>query len=190
VQTKFYTMKKLLLILTIASSTFYAKSQEFYNAVGGTLFGIIYDLSSDNFSTSGSSIVPGVTYKGTLGFEINRSTNFGITVQPSLGLGGEFNSQSGASQDAYFGFQLPITGEVYFGDIDDKSFHIGAGIDYKYVNGLALFGPTVGLGGQFEVKDRLIGLRGFYTLGLNSESDVYTVRDSRNGLNLALYFVF
>lgn len=183
-------MKKLLLILTIASTTFYAKSQDLYHAAGGLLFGPMYNLETENVSLSGNSIVPGLTYKGTLGFEINRSTNFGITAQPALGLGGSFNSQSGVSEGAYFGFQLPITGEIYFGDIDDNSFHLGAGIDYKYVNGMALFGPTAGLGGQFEINGRLIGLRGFYTLGLNSESDIYTVRDSRNGINLAFYYVF
>jgi hypothetical protein len=189
-------MKKSILIFTLLFSLT-AKSQDFYNSLGiGFLAGTYNQEYTSPYSDVTSNVtvgVPGIMYKGTLGFEVSRSTSFGITLSPFLGF--NYNNQGGS----YFGFQIPLMGEFYFGDIDDNCFYLGGGFSYGNVkdssdDGGPVLGPILGLGGQLEIADRIIGLRANYTFGVNKESDIpsgweYT-KDSRGMFSVSLYYTF
>lgn len=188
-------MKKLFLI-SVLFIALGAKSQDFYHGLGGGIlvgtFTQEYTTPFSNVSSTGGAYVPGIMYKATLGFDISRKTSFGVTASPFLGF--FLSSQQGS----YFGFQLPVMGEYYFGDIDDNCFYLGGGFSYGLLDdgsvGGSVLGPVLGLGAQFEVRDVLYGLRANYTLGVNKERDVpadweYT-KDSRGMISLSAYLVF
>lgn len=188
-------MKKLFFISALLV-VFGAKSQEFHHALGaGGLFGIFNQEYTTSYSTNVTAneiaYVPGIMYKATLGFDITRNSSFGATASPFLGF---FISNYGS----YLGYQLPLMAEYYIGDIDDNCFYLGGGFSYGFVNdgvaGGPVLGPVLGLGGQFEFRDRLYGLRGNYTIGVNKERDIPTgwesTRDSRGMLSLSLYTIF
>lgn len=188
-------MKKLILIAVLAVG-FNAKSQEYYHGAGvGFMMGFFnqeYTTPYSDVSENMAAFVPGVTYKATLAFEMNRSSSLGITAAPFLGF---FLSSAGGS---YLGYQLPIMAEYVLGDLDDRCFYFGGGFNYGFIadgfTGGTVVGPILGLGGQFEFRDQLIGLRGGYTIGVNKEKNVPagTVyqRDSRSALTLTAYYVF
>ena len=97
---------------------------------------------------------------------------------------------------SFLGAQLPIMGEYYLGDIDDKCFYFGGGFNAAFMasgdGGGPILGPVFGLGGQFEVKKRLIGLRANYTLGINSpkEPGIEYEKNSRGAFTLSTYITF
>ena len=150
-------------------------------------------------SESGLSIasVPSVFYKATLGFELSRHSNFAVSAYPSLGF--NINSQTGGA----IGYQFPIMAEYYMGDIDDANFNIGLGFSYGFASSTstaefgdsyvapvigAVVGPTLGLGGQFELSDRLLGIRGSFTYGINSTPGF--TRDNKFLMTIGVYYPF
>lgn len=88
--------------------------------------------------------------------------------------------------------------EYVLGDLDDRCFYFGGGFSYGFVSnedtGGAVMGPVLGLGGQLELKDNLIGVRGGYTIGINKEKNVPSgteyQRDNRSAVVLTVYYVF
>lgn len=189
-------MKKTLLALSLVLSAFTSQAQEYYHGLG--LQGNVAIFSSYG-STEGTS-VPGAVYKATLMFTDNRGPNFAVSAYPFAGLNLNFNSQTGSSGS--FGAELPILGEVYFGDADDGCFYLGAGFTYAYMSysdqwggaSGSILGPQIGLGGQFTVAGRLIGLRGAYTYGVNRPEFVNsftgeTYRLKKNMFSLSIYYL-
>ena len=94
------------------------------------------------------------------------------------------------------GYQLPVLAELYLGDIDDKNFHFGLGFSYGAAayagDGGVVLGPIVGIGGQFELQDKLIGVRGTYTLGLNKSEGFEAgngFSESRSMIGLGIYYL-
>ncbi len=176
-------MKKIVIALSLLFSTF-SNAQDYYHGVGGAWNTALFKTE---FGTEGAS-VPLIFYKATLGFDVSRSSNFGISAYPGLGF---FIS---TQQGSYGGFQIPIVGEYYFGDIDDKCFYMGAGFDVNGVvsdgSGGLVLGPHVGIGGQFEVRDNLIGIRGGYTYGVNGgKNEVTGFKETRMSFNFGLYYI-
>ncbi len=158
-------MKKMIfVILTMTSLS--ASSQDYYHAIGvGALSG--YYIEPNSFT---GAFTYGINYKASLGWEVGRDNAFAISAYPFLGITGAFSSRDGARGS--LGFELPVNGEYYFGEIDDKNFFLGAGINIMSVRdsegfGGRIFGPNIGIGGNFEMFGQPIGIRLGYTLGVN-----------------------
>ncbi|MDB0037974.1 hypothetical protein N9F08_01300 [bacterium] len=190
-------MKTSLLTLSLLFlSSFTSYSQDYYHGLG--VQGNIAIFSSIG-STEASSI-PGIVYKATLVLTDGRGPNFAVSAYPFAGLNLNFNSQSGGSGS--FGAELPILGEVYFGDADDACFFMGAGFSYAFMSysdawggtSGSILGPQVGIGGQFEIAGRLLGLKAAYTLGVNRPEFVNsftgeTYRLKKNMFSGSIYYL-
>jgi hypothetical protein len=150
-------MKKIITLL-FALMTFSGtvKAQDYYHGAGAQIYVGLF---------SEAVAIPAVFYKATLDFD----GDFALSSYPFIGF--QINSDpTGAS--GYFGVGLPVLVEKYFGDVDDECFYLGAGLEASLVGasgfgGGGLYGPHVGVGGQFYIKDNLIGIRAGYTFGLN-----------------------
>jgi len=185
-------MKKIIIGLAFVAMTGIVKGQEYFHAFGlQANFGYT-SVKTETTSSSTLVFVPGVIYKASLAFEINRDMNFAISAYPFLGMMGSLNSQSGASSGTSIGAELPILGEVYFGDLDDPCFFVGAGASASVIRSTGgsstVVGPQIELGGQFEYRDRMIGARLAYTYGLNTNSEDVTVSESRSMINVGIYY--
>lgn len=187
-------MKKIIFsILLLSTGSSFA--QDYYHGIGGAGHMLYLKESYTNENGSGSysgiSGVPLIVYKATLGFDISRKSNFGISAYPGAGF--FVNTQTGG----YAGFQLPIVGEYYMGDIDDACFYFGGGFDVNGTftsgsTGGIVMGPHVDLGGQFEFRDQLIGLRLGYTYGINKPKTPIGVTDykaTKMTINIGAYYV-
>lgn len=164
------------------------------------LYNFAYDSPTVNYQGNSSAILPSLFYKATLGFEINRSMGWAISAYPWLGLNLTVDSQTGSSGG--FGVGLPVYGELFFGELDDACFFMGAGFSANYIKQTTLFGdfdggpvvgPSINIGGQFEFRDQLIGLRASYTLGINKieEREGITItEDKKSAICAGIYYVF
>ncbi len=190
------------MLLFFASSG--VKAQDYFHGVGAQvnygLFRLDYTSSTVNSSDLVLASVPGIVYKASLGFEINNSLNFAVSSYPFIGFNLSLNSQSGGVGS--FGAELPVLGELYIGDLDDGCFFIGAGLSAAFlaasdVWGGAAAGPILGpqfdIGGQFNLRNRLVGIRLAYTYGLNNTrnvpSDITINTDKRSMVALGGYYV-
>ena len=195
---------KSLAIAALLCASFTSKAQDYYHGLGAQvnygLYSLSYTSPSSVYNGTASAAVPGIFYKASLAFDVSRSTNFAISSYPFLGLNANFNSQTGGS--GAFGVELPILAEFYFGDLDDPCFFLGAGFSAAFlassdVFGGATAGPVVGpqleLGGQFNFRDKLIGLRFAYTYGVNNtkniDSDITIVKDTRSMFSFGGYYL-
>lgn len=186
-------MKKLFFSLLFFTSL-NSQAQDYYHAIGAAYNAHLYQLDYSSVSNGGEEFtyLQGaglIQYKATLGFELSRSTNLGVSAYP--GVGGYFSSRYGG----YLAYQLPILAEFYAGDIDDACFNVGAGF---YVGGVTggglILGPQVSIGGQFELAGQLVGIRGYYTYGVNKfknlPSDAEVDKNSRMMFGIGLHYVF
>lgn len=180
-------MKKIFLSFALLTASF-SNAQDYYHGLGVQGLMGLYVQGTSSSSSFVGAFVPGVVYKASLGFEINRKSNFAVSSYPFVGF--YFNSQVGG----YLGVQLPVLAEIYFGDMDDRNFYIGAGGAWGFIaqggEGGSIVGPQLGMGGQFEFRDQLIGLRASYTYGLNktkTEGVTYT-RDSKSMISVGVYY--
>ncbi len=193
-------MKKLVIaaMLFAALSNQKAQAQEYFHGFGvqalvanysvkGNLFGVEVNESNLEF-------VPSFMYKATLGFELSNDNYFAVSAYPSLGF--NYRSNDMGTNSNYFGYQLPVLGELYFGAIDDQNFNIGLGLSYGSImydsqaNG-SVFGPMLSLGGQFNIGDQLYGVRGSFTYGLNRDNDLPTdFSQTRTMFGLSAYYLF
>lgn len=181
-------MKRIFLSFALFAASF-SNAQDYYHGLGVQGLMGLYKQETQFSSSSVATFVPGVVYKASLGFEINRNSNFAVSAYPFAGF--YFNSQIGG----YLGVQLPVLAEIYFADMDDQNFYIGAGGAWGFIaqdgEGGSIVGPQLGMGGQFEFRDQLVGLRASYTYGLNktkTEGITYT-RDSKSMISVGLYYL-
>lgn len=187
-------MKKLILSIALSFS-FLSNAQDYYHGIGLQynmgIFNYSYVSPGLNYSFSGAMGVPGIVYKSSLAFEAGRSSNFAISAYPFLGF--MLNNTTGS----YLGAELPILAEFVKGDLDDQCFFIGAGFSFSYLNaggdGGAIVGPQIGLGGQFEFRDNLVGLRGSYTYGVNKgnyiPADATSHTDKKMMIAVGIYYL-
>lgn len=189
-------MKKIILSLSLFLGL-NSYAQDYYHAIGAAynigLYNLSYTSVSQNIDLGITSTLgcPMIVYKATLAFELSRSSSFAVTAYP--GVGGFISSQSGS----YVGYQLPVLGEMYFGDVDDANFNFGAGFFYGGIladgSGGAIMGPQASIGGQFEFRDNLIGLRGYYTYGVNKSrdlpSDAENVTDTKSLFGVSVHYL-
>lgn len=190
-------MKKIILSISLCSIALFSTSQDYYHGIGGQInFGLF--SSPDDVSAAS---VPGIFYKATLMVTDNRGPNFAVSAYPNLGLNVSVQSNEGASGG--FAAGIPVVGELYLGDADDACFFVGAGLDYSLIassdtygnSSGAIFGPHVGLGGQFNFQDRLIGVRAGYTYGVNRPTFVNQFTNQEYRINkmlftLGVYYLF
>lgn len=183
-------MKKLIFHLTFTLFSLLAFKSTAQNYHHG--FGFQYNLAS--FSTYGSSFivgVPSLTYKSTFGFEVGK-VGIGISAYPSVGF---FLSNS--SDISYFGTEVPLMGELYLGDMDDKCFFTGLGFSAGYYtdfyDGGAILGPQIEIGGQFYIRESLVGMRAFFTKGVNGGTqhiyDGTTFKEKIFSTGLSFYYM-
>ena len=172
------------------------EAQTYHHAYGGQIdFGIIdqvyTNIAGEEISNKEFPTIPGVMYKATLEF----SDNFAVSAYPFFGFYANLNTVSGGSGG--IGFQIPAVAELYFGDLEDYCFIVGGGFAYSYINASnsgtgSLFGPQLALGGQFEWRQRLVGLRLAYThgiQGLGDSPDIAFSKDNRRLFTLSVYNV-
>ena len=186
-------MRTRNIVLVILMTSFFMTSygQSYHHAIGGQIAVGFFKHENSAFLDESNPYVPGAVYKATLLL----SDNFGVSAYPFVGLSGSANSRSGASGS--IGIELPVVAEMYLGDIEDNCFFFGAGISYgflgdSYSGSGSVFGPQVGLGGQFEIQGQLIGARASFTYGLNKSDKVGGLEwttDSNNLVSLAAFYV-
>ena len=187
-------MKKIILSITLFLGL-NSYAQDYYHAAGVSynifMQNLEYSNQYENFSGSESFGAVMFYYKATLAFEMSRSTNFAISAYP--GAGGYFNSQTGG----YLAYQLPVMGEIYFGDVDDVNFNLGLGFTQSgLLSGghFGVTGPVVSLGGSFEYNRNIIGIRGYFTPGLNKTKGfaegTEVSRDSRMLFGIGVHYLF
>jgi len=193
-------MKKSLFLLSILSifagiSSF---AQEYKHGLGVQLnisqFKESYSDNTGLHNKVGVAPVPGVVYKASLGFQFSRQTTFSLSSYPFVGY--SFNS----SQGGYFGAELPILAELFFGDVDYFGAFIGAGASYSYTtyegfgDGVVM-GPQIEAGLQFPLGERVAAVKLAYTYGLNDPSisafpdRVYT-KSERGLFSVGFSYVF
>ena len=172
-------MKKVFVTLSLVCASFASQAQDYYQSVGLGLFGainhVVYTSPLEDVDSRLIGSMPLITYKACLGFDISRKQTFGLTASPSVG-----GTLSTAGSN--FGFALPVAAEMYFGDVDDTHFKLGLGVTYArvtlssgfYTEISRVFGPTLGLGYQTEIKDRLIEINLNYTYGLTASPSIPT----------------
>jgi hypothetical protein len=164
-------MKKYLLFFLIIIATT-ATSQKYFQGLGGGLIGGIYHVkytsSAGNYDNYTSGSVGAISYKSSFVFDLSRYATVGVSAFPTIGL-------NRGSNTTYFGYSLPIVGELYLGNHEELHFAAGAGFA---VAGITLpkagpvFGPHFCIGGQFTVREELISVRLSGTFGKN-----YYVKD-------------
>lgn len=188
-------MKKLIVSLALCTS-FFSNAQDYYHGLGAQynmgIFNYSYTAPGIDYGFSGGVGVPGIVYKASLAFEAGRHSSFAISSYPFLGF------MISTAYGSYVGFELPVLAEFVKGDLDDQCFYAGGGFSYSYLNnggdGGAIMGPQVTLGGQFEVKDVLYGLRGSFTYGINKgkyiPADATSHEDKKMMIAVGLYYVF
>jgi hypothetical protein len=176
-------MKKIISLLTVFISL-NASAQDYYHGLGAKIslnsYKFVYELPSEfgQIDLSSNDLLPSIVYKASVGFELNRKMYFAASAYPSIGAfySSNYNSQSGGSSSAYIGYDLPILGELYFGDIEDNAFHVGLGYELSGFKqdgvGRKTHGPQLSIGGQFLLRDRMYHLRFSYTHGLNKTRDI------------------
>ena len=104
-----------------------------------------------------------------------------------------FNNVEGS----YIGAELPILGEIHFGEFDDSDFFLGAGFSASYTasdsffgaSGGGIIGPQATLGGQFELRDQLIGVRLGYTYGINRSGGTVDILGEEIKVNKTLFSI-
>lgn len=178
-------MKKVFLVALLSTFGFLSNAQSYHHG-----FGFQYSYAA--FTSPGFTDVastPGFFYKSTLGFD-TKGPDFGISIYPYVGV----MIQDG---EGSLGAELPIMAELYLKDIDDKCFQIGIGYSFSYWytgwTASAIIGPKVALGGQFRLKDKLVGLRAGFVHGMNNKDLVddfgQPYKLNKNLFDIGLYFV-
>ena len=188
--TSNYGLLLFFLVFHLVSSS----AQEYHHGFGlqfdyGQIDQEFTNIAGQLITVDENPSMPGVMYKATLGF----TDNFALSSYPFLGFFANANSSGGSSGG--IGFQLPILAELYFGDLARKCFIIGGGLSYSFINSStsgtgSIFGPQISLGGQFELQDRVLGIRLAYTRGLTGLveiADMNFSKDSRSLFTIGLY---
>ncbi len=179
-------MKNLFLTVLLGGLGFMSHSQDYYHGLGGQYSYVAFTSPGDVDVMS----TPGIFYKATLGFDTD-GPGIGISAYPYIGV----FIQDG---EGSLGAEFPLMAEVYFGDFDDRNFNIGAGFSASYwYNGWtagAVIGPKITLGGQFYLRESLLGLRLGYVYGMNRPDLTYpsggTYKVKKNIIDLGLYYMF
>lgn len=174
-------MRKNLIILLLICGSTGLFAQDFFHGVGVGYYNVLLQADTEEGTISEMLSVPGIMYKATLAWDAGGSNMFAVSSYPFLGF--NFSSAGGS----YLGMEIPILAEYYFGEPDDdRCFYINAGGTYGYAasyGDVSIIGPQFGLGGQLEVNDQLLGLRGSYTLGLNNSDGI-----SRSTFLIGVYY--
>lgn len=195
-------MKKVLSLITFVALTSFSNAQDYYHGIGVSY---LYYIGTTSYSAPGLeatetvvSGVPGVTYKATLAFEAGKESYFGISSYPTIGLSLNAGNNS-------LGYQIPIVAEYYTNEPSEAGFIGGAGFSYGFASadnvndfggssGGTTFGPMLSAGGQFNLKDKLIGVRASYTYGINKikglPEGTIVNRDSKSMISLGIYYLF
>ena len=190
-------MKQLLLALGLLFASQTVQAQDFYHSLGVGYFGSVVQYAySDAFENVDGFLIgsmPLATYKASIGFDISRKQTFALSAYPSLG--GTLSRET-----RNFGFALPIAAEMYFGDIDDTHFKMALGATYArisydgdyYYQLASVFGPSVGIGYQAEIKDKLIEINANYVYGLTSSpmipAGATVTKDVNHGFSVQILY--
>ena len=193
-------MKKSIAVLVCLCLTVIVKAQDYYHGLGGQfnygIYNIAYSGGGVDYEGVNVASVPGIFYKSTLSFkDADNGPGFCVSAYPFLGLSLSINSQAGGQGS--FGAELPVLGEVYFGELDDACFYVGAGWTFAYMSTLgfasgSIVGPQFDIGGQFPFRGSTVGLRLAYTKGVNKakfdNTSIVTTLDKRSMIGVGVYY--
>lgn len=191
-----FFMKKVLFLICVSLFSMKSMAQDYYHGLGAQynigIFNYSYTTPEVEYGFSGSLGVPGIVYKASLAFEIDRKSNFAISSYPFVGF------MISNSVGSYLGAEINALGEYVIGDLDDQCFYMGAGFALSYLNtggdGGSVVGPQVGVGGQLEIRDQIYGVRAAFTYGINKgkyiPSDATNVKDSKMMIGIGVYYPF
>ncbi len=174
------------------------KAQYYKNGLGVqiniTTLNESYSDAYGTVSSKKSFPIPGLAYKAAFGFELTRNVTLSLASYPFLGF--TYNTQTGG----YFGAEVPLLGEFFFGDVDWFGGFIGAGGTFSYAaitnygSGVVI-GPQLEGGVQFPFGSRVVAVKLAYTHGLNKPNvklfpnRQYT-KSQRGMFSFALIYVF
>lgn len=167
------TLKNIFSVTFTMLVSFGASGQVYKQGVGLQLD--VVSFKESYTSVTGLSLpvrntaVPGILYKGSLGFALSHNTTLSITTYPFIGLGPK---DAGKPKIVA---EIPLLAEVFFGDVDYFGGFIGLGASYTYttIPGFGdgtVFGPQIEGGLQFPLNDMVLAAKLSYTYGLNDPS--------------------
>ena len=188
--------RKLLILAFFITPSLLSNAQGFYHSLGTQLHAgsrsFIYSTPYIDYTGNQGFAVPSIFYKATYMFNSD-IVSFGVSSYPSVGA--DSNNMNGTS----LGYELPILVEVYFGNIEENCFFIGAGFSKGHItkggsslDKLDASGPQILLGGQFTLRGQDLGVKLSYTLATNNltyPSDFIVTEDMRYMITLGVYYM-
>src|SRR5688572_1489295 len=146
---------RLFFILGLGMASANSFAQDYYHGIGLQYSTGVYklDYRSPSVDYSGVAVagVPGGFYKATICF----GGKLAFSSYPFLGMNIGGSSRTGLGSGS-LGFELPLNAELFFGEMDDEAFFIGAGYNSAFLastssGGGKIAGPQLAIGGQFYV---------------------------------------
>lgn len=187
---------RFLLTLLVIVPTLTVNAQFYKHGVGVQLnvsaFKASYVDITGSHNNTFNAVAPGLVYKASLGFRMNRIMTFSVSSYPFLGY--QTTGEKGLN------YQIPLLAELYFGDLDYSGLFFGLGGSYSSAlatdyGGGVILGPQISGGGQFPINENVVSLRASYTFGLNDPAPntfpLRTYSKSKRGLfAVSLKYVF
>lgn len=179
---------RFFFVFLLFNINFWLQGQSYYHHVGLQTNFVWYTVALPanlpGVSFGESAVFPGITYKGSLAFDLNNSAHFAVSTYPFLGFDLiAYNNVTSSSIRSLVTAEIPLLAELYFGygKMSDASFYIGSGLSAIHLvknstesmlqmatgtdSGL-VFGFCNAVGSQFFIGSKLISFKFSYTHGL------------------------
>ena len=195
-------MKRLIFALCMLFSGL-AGAQTYYQYVGP---GLVYSHYQQELefvegnvpagTLRYNSIIYGFSYGGKI--LVNKRPNFsyGVGAYP---FGGVYLASFSNNVFGNIGVNLPVYGEVMLGNPESYNMFLGLGFEYNFYKEFGynmehVIGPSVELGGQIDLPNRIIAVKLAYTYGLNKgrydDPSLRVVSGRRGSFTATLYYPF
>ncbi|MFT5820507.1 MAG: hypothetical protein ACI8ZM_001750 [Crocinitomix sp.] len=185
--------KMLMTILCLFCFSTHLSAQKYTHGIGLnynlSFFNSAYNTSQLSYTGTSQIGIPGITYKASLDFDLSENKQFSIVSYPFVGF------MTNSDYGNYKGFEIPLLGELYFGNTTSSRSFIGVGATYSYLSAktaTTIIGPKIIAGFQFKIKEKTLSFNLGYALGLNKRktSDDFNYTTDRKSLMSfsAIYF--
>lgn len=169
---KHFFVRLFLIIFSLLGSYGSAQIKAIYSSVGG-------QLKLSELPHSNIQLLPSVFFKGTHLFNHRRHFIFpnltvGNSISPTLAFTGDKNKGG-----VILGAEVPISMEVYYGNIESNYFFIGLGLApcvyiLRKQESFFGFGPYFALGGDVPIWRGVFGWKFSFSLFNYEESSLNT----------------
>jgi hypothetical protein len=189
-----------IFFLTLSFIAFESSAQEYKHGFGAQMnlfsFQETYTDATGLHNPVGAVAIPGLLYKASIGFDINKTRTLRLSAVTYAFLGFNINTATGGD----LGVEVPLLAEFFLGDIDYFGGFLGVGGSFSYTavsgfgNGIVI-GPQIEGGLQFPIFERVVAVKLAYTYGLNKPSTglytnrVYT-KDQRSLFSIGMMYIF